>query len=510
MKVPFNEIGTLLLGLILSVISAVICMQIMGQLGITPNTSLISAVLVMVVARVPLVVARRFRNLERQNYVLSIASAAGFAAANCGFVAIAMFYIMGRTDMLLPMAFGTLVGSVISVFVTGRLFDSKIYPARGAWPLGAAVANSLEAGDSGGKKGFQLLQGLAVGALASILGIPAAGVGIAFIANMVTMAALAVGIVLRGYSTFFFRGFDIGDSYIAQGAMIGAGIVAFVQIFFSRGQAGTSSAEVEYTIDDKTASGRLLTSAVLFVVGAVVIALITGAFGEMGTVQSVLWVIFAGASAVVVMILVGTASMHSGWAPSFAVVTICLTIGVFAGFPPLALAVLVGYLGSIGPCLADTGIGLKAGWLLRGKGADMEYEMYGRRQQVYIKQVGVVIGIGVAVVFGTMLIRNDVLPPMSIFYASTIETVVDAAVIRQLAIWAVPGAVLQLAFGNKSAGLMLAAGLLINNPIFGVTILAALGVRRIVGDKHMGVRAPGIIAGDGLVGFVSNAWRVFF
>jgi len=292
--------------------------------------------------------------------------------------------------------------------------------------------------------------------------------------------------------------------------MIGAGIVAFVQIFFSRGQAGTSSAEVEYTIDDKTASGRLLTSAVLFVVGAVVIALITGAFGEMGTVQSVLWVIFAGASAVVVMILVGTASMHSGWAPSFAVVTICLTIGVFAGFPPLALAVLVGYLGSIGPCLADTGIGLKAGWLLRGKGADMEYEMYGRRQQVYIKQVGVVIGIGVAVVFGTMLIRNDVLPPMSIFYASTIETVVDAAVIRQLAIWAVPGAVLQLAFGNKSAGLMLAAGLLINNPIFGVTILAALGVRRIVGDKHMGVRAPGIIAGDGLVGFVSNAWRVFF
>jgi len=184
-------------------------MQIMGQLGITPNTSLISAVLVMVVARVPLVVARRFRNLERQNYVLSIASAAGFAAANCGFVAIAMFYIMGRTDMLLPMAFGTLVGSVISVFVTGRLFDSKIYPARGAWPLGAAVANSLEAGDSGGKKGFQLLQGLAVGALASILGIPAAGVGIAFIANMVTMAALAVGIVLRGIPPSFSAGLTL-------------------------------------------------------------------------------------------------------------------------------------------------------------------------------------------------------------------------------------------------------------------------------------------------------------
>ena len=500
-KIPFSEFGTLALGILLSLVSAIICMQIMGQLGITPNTSLISAVLVMVVARVPLIAAQRFRNLERQNYVLSIASAAGFSAANCGFVAFAMLYVMGRTDLILPMAFGTLVGSMITVATAGRLFDTKIFPARGAWPLGSAVASSLEAGDSGGRKGFQLLQGLAVGALSGVFGIPAAGVGIAFIANMVTMAALAVGIVLRGYVPRFFGGFDIGDTYIAQGVMIGAGVVAFVQIFrtLSFKREGDSA-----TISD------LVGSAGLFVIGAIAIALVAGVFSEMGIAQAIFWVGFAGVSSVAVMILVGTASMHSGWAPSFAVVTICLTIGVFAGFPPLALVVLVGYIGSVGPCFADTGIGLKSGWLLRGQGADKERERYGRRQQILIKQLGVAIGIAVAVVFGMMLIRNDVLPPMSIFYADTIGANVDIAVIRQLVVWAVPGAVLQVVFGNKSAGLMLAAGLLINNAVFGLAILAALGVRLVVGEKHMGVRAPGLIAGDGLVGFVGNVFRVFF
>jgi len=514
-RITIYEIGTLFLGIILSIISAAICMQIMGQFGISPNTSLISAVLVMVVARIPLLAAKKFRNLERQNYVLSIASSAGFAAANCGFVAIAIMHIMGRYDLIIPMAFGTLIGSMISVFVTGRLFDSKIFPAKGAWPLGVAIANSLDAGDKGGKKGFELLQGLAVGAIASVFGIPAAGVGIVFIANMVTMAALGIGMVLRGYSTRLFGGFDIGQSNIAQGVMIGAGFVALIQIFYAIAKGNKKSPKEndgekdEYSVNDSNALKTLAGSAGLFAGGAIVMAVIMGAFSEMGLGLTVSWVIFAGVAAVAVMILVGTASMHSGWAPTFAVVTICLTIGVFIGFPPLPLAVLVGYLGSIGPCLADTGIGLKSGWIIRGKGTDKKYELYGRRQQVLIKQLGVIVGIIMAVTFGAMLIRGEVLPPMSIFYAVTVETAVDAAVIRELTIWAVPGIVLQFAFGNKSVGLMLAAGLLINNPIFGISVLVAICIRLIIGTKHMSVRAPGLIAGDGLLGFVTNIFRTF-
>ncbi|MCL2217817.1 MAG: OPT/YSL family transporter, partial [Defluviitaleaceae bacterium] len=176
-----KEPSVLILGILLAVMSAAICMQIMGQLGTAPNTSLIGVVLVMIVARIPLMTARRFRNPQRQNYVISIASAAGFTAANCGFVAIATMFILGKNDLIVPVAFGALVGSMISVSVIGRIFDSKIFPAGGAWPMGQAIATAIQAGDEGGKKGFQLLQGLAVGAIASFLGIPAAGVGIAFI-----------------------------------------------------------------------------------------------------------------------------------------------------------------------------------------------------------------------------------------------------------------------------------------------------------------------------------------
>jgi len=141
----------------------------------------------------------------------------------------------------------------------------------------------------------------------------------------------------------------------------------------------------------------------------IVFALVAGVFSEMSLGISVLWVVFSGLTAVITMILVGTSSMHSGWAPAFAVVTICLTIGMLIGFPPVPLAVLVGYIGAVGMPLADTGIGLKTGWLIRGNGKDKAHEEHGRKQQVIIKQLGVVIGIVMSVVFGIMLINNRLL-----------------------------------------------------------------------------------------------------
>jgi len=140
----------------------------------------------------------------------------------------------------------------------------------------------------------------------------------------------------------------------------------------------------------------------------------------------------------------------------------------------------------------------------------MAHEHFGRRQQLIIKQIGAVVGIVMAVTFGMMLARGDVIPPMSIFYADTVAKAVDPALIRQLALWAVPGAVLQAAFGNKSIGLMLATGLLINNPVFGIAVLAAIAVRLKIGTKYMEVRGPGLIAGDGLFGFGANILLTFF
>ena len=521
-RISMAEPKVLGLGLALAIISAAICMQIMGQFGTSPNTSLIGAVLVMIVAKIPLAAVKSLRHLERQNYILSMASAAGFAAANCGFIAIAVMFLMGRYDLIMPMAFGALMGSMISILIMGRLFDSRVFPATGAWPMGQAVASVIEAGDEGGKKGLHLLAGLAIGVVASYFRIPAAGVGIAFIADMGAMAALGIGMLLRGHSVRIFRGFDVGESNIAQGVMVGAGIVALVQIIITISKVrkkhpikeeafDISTHTEEHAISDSTAKKTIANSAWLFMAGALILALATGIFSHMGPGQAALWVAFAGFTTVVVMMLVGTAAMHSGWAPAFAVVTICLTVGLIIGFPPVPLAVLVGYIGAIGLPFNDTGVGLKTGWLIRGKGMDKDYEAYGRKQQIIIKQIGAVVGIAMAVTFGMVLTRGGVIPPMSVFYAYTVMETVSPALIRELAIWAVPGAVLQAAFGNKrSVGLMLATGLLINNPIFGIAVLAAIAVRLKIGTKFMEVRGPGLIAGDGLFGFGRNIFYAFF
>ena len=355
-RITIWQPGVLILGFILSIIAAAICMQIMGQFGIAPNTALIGAVLVMLVSKIPITMMGQLRNLESQNYVLSISSAAGFSAANCGFIAIATMFVLGRNDLIIPVSIGALVGSLIAVFIIGKIFDSRIFPAAGPWPNGQAVATTVLAGNKGGNKGFQLAQGLIIGAMASFFGIPAAGIGIAFISNIFAIGAMAIGIVLRGYSPYLFgwlyEGFEIAQTNIAQGIMIGAGIIALIQITFSitKGSKKLSkkengnakpSPQNEFCTNDKQVFNTLVLGVVLFMAGAVFIAIITGAFSDMGLGMSVLWVFYAGFTAMLVMMLVGTSSMQAGWAPAFAVVTMCLTVGMLIGFPPMPLAVLV-------------------------------------------------------------------------------------------------------------------------------------------------------------------------
>ncbi|MCL1924065.1 MAG: OPT/YSL family transporter, partial [Defluviitaleaceae bacterium] len=199
-KVSIYEPGVLIIGIILAIFSAAICMQIMGMFGTAPNTSLITGILIMIIARIPLELLKKYRDLERQNYIMSIASAAGFSAANGAFVGVAMVFIMNRTDLIIPLSIGILIGSIISVFSTYKLFDSSIFPANGSWPMATASAKILEAGNEGGKKGIELFQGVLIGAILNQFGLPATGIGIAFVANMVTMAAMGFGSAFAGFA----------------------------------------------------------------------------------------------------------------------------------------------------------------------------------------------------------------------------------------------------------------------------------------------------------------------
>ena len=187
-----------------------------------------------------------------------------------------------------------------------------------------------------------------------------------------------------------------------------------------------------------------------------------------------------------------------------------MTLGIFMGFEPLPLAVLTGYIGSAGPCFADMGYDLKTGWILRGKGGDRERELYGRKQQVIIEFIGVVIGILVVMFFALMFMKQDIMPPISKVFATAVSAGADTAILKELLVWAVPGAAIQIIFGNKMVGVLFATGLLLNNPTYGIAVLIAVVVRMIFGTKFMEVRDAGFIAGDGLFGFFSNVLKAFF
>lgn len=508
-KIRFSEPMTIVIGTILSVLSAIICMQIMGKVGVSANTSIIGAVFAMLVAKIPMTVFGRFKSLERQNYIQTIVSGAGFSAANCAFVAVAILFVMGETKAILPMAIGCIFGTVISVYTVGALFDSPLFPAKEAWAPGVATAEVLEAGDEGGEKAKRVIQGIIVGIVGSIFKLPVGAVGIVFIAHIVSMVALGIGLLIRGYCAPL-TGFDLASTNIPQGFMVGAGLIALVQSVVSiyqsssKNKKSANEEEESFTASASQTRKTLVVALLTHLAGGVFVGIICGAFTGMPLPKMILWVVWTAVASVASMVIIGKAAMYSGWFPGFAVTTIFMTIGVIMGFPPIAVAVLTGYISSVGPCFADMGYDLKTGWIIRGKGENTEHEVYGRKQQVLIEMLGAVIGIIVVILFADMTLNDGLIPATSTVFATTAQMGSNVALLKELAIWAIPGAIIQ-AIGRKYMfGVLLATGLLINNPIYGIGVIIAVIMRKIIGDEFMDCRDAGLIAGDGLFSFFSS------
>ena len=253
------ERETLLVSIIVSVLSAVICMQIIARIGITPNTSIIGALLAMAIARIPIASMAKFRSLDRQNLVQTMTSAAGFGAANCGLLAVCILFAFGDVRQLIPMLVGSGIATLIGMYFVYRVYDSELFPATGSWPPGVATAQALIAGDEGGRTGRLLFGGILLGAAGAALkikpflaaGLPMAGVGIAFIANTFAMVALALGLLVRGYFpeiASFLGGMgitglpaDLGKTYIPHGVMIGADCARCTRDGFPASRSASSS-----------------------------------------------------------------------------------------------------------------------------------------------------------------------------------------------------------------------------------------------------------------------------
>lgn len=508
----------LMMNIVLSVFGAIIGLQIITTLGVTPNTAVIGVLVAIMVSRVPLAAFGKFRNIQRQNLIQSTISSATFGAANSLMLPIAIPYILGRSDLVIPMLIGATMGMLIDLMMLYWIFDSKAFPGKAAWPAGMAAAEAIYAGDEGGKRAGLLLWGVAGGIVGSFFKIPMSALGITMIANMWAMLMFAVGLLVRGYSKQLF-GIDINALYIPHGFMIGAGLVAGIQImlllFKKKNSTEPEQHNSEYTRSDADVRRCLIKGLALYVAAGVVLAVCSGLFALMPASMLAGWVLYAAVACILAEFIVGLSAMHSGWFPAFATALIFLVIGILIGFPPVALAMLVGFVASGGPAFADAGYDFKAGWILRGQGKDPAFEREGRKQQLLSGMVGLGVGWLIVTFFYDAYFAQNLFPPVSRVFVATIEGGVDPAIVKNLLMWAVPGALLQAVGGSaRQMGVLMATGLLILNPAAGFTVLVGLAIRLFVikykGEAAMTpvtIIAAGCIAGDALYGFFNSVFK---
>lgn len=510
--------ATLLLVVVLSVFGAIIGLQLLVSLGVTPNTSLIGALVAIALARVPLAFFRRYRSVHVQNLAQSAISAATFGAANSLLLPIGIPFVLGRTELIIPMFVGVALAMLLDAWLLYRMFGTRVFPAEAAWPPGVAAAEAIRAGDEGGRKAAVLGLGVVVGVIGSWFAIPMSAFGIAFIGNMWALVMFGVGLLVRGYSKLLFGGpsfagiFPNGDlnaALVPHGFMIGAGLMALVQVAFvilKKEPATAAQATVVRPI-----GGTLGIGFVGYLVIAVIIALGGGLVAHLSVGMLIGFMVYAAFAAFAHELLVGLAAMHSGWFPAFAIALITLLIGVLLGFPLPALALLVGFSAATGPAFADMGYDLKAGFMLRA-GHGPAFELEGRRQQLYAAMAAFIVAIVVVALSWQGYFAANLIPPVDRVYAATIKNGISGPAAMNMLMWAIPGAILQLVGGQKrQLGVLFSTGLLIASPMAGWAVLVGIlcriawtKLRGEEGRSWMEVFAGGVIAGDALYSFFTS------
>jgi len=514
---------TFLLGAVMAVLGAIIGIQLITRVGVTPNSSVIGAIVALTLARIPIALFRGLSDLHRQNLLQTVISGATFGGANALLLPIGIPWLLGRTDLIAPMFIGACLALVIDATILYRSFDSTTFPATGLWPSGVATAEVLISGDEGGGRARLLAAGGVAGGTGQLFGIPMDVFGVCWIGNAWALTMFAVGLLLRAYVPEV-TGVDLNGLYVPHGIMIGAGAVALVQMLAAV-RSTRPIAELTQKDSDEVPTGPTVPGAVFgrvlgggfiaFLATATLIALLAGITSEMSVPMLVAFVLFAAAAALVSELVVGLSAMHSGWFPAFATALICLVIGMLLGFPETPLALLVGFTAATGPAFADMAYDLKAGWILRGRGSDPDFERAGRRQQYFAEMLGFAVA-GLFVWFSwERYFSADLVPPLDRVYVSTIAAGASPDLARYLLLWAVPGAVVQFLGGaSRQMGVLLATGLLILNPAAGWTAIVALILRAVIIRRYgaevqstMYVAAGGFIAGSAVVGFGSGVWR---
>ena len=528
------DFATLVVIVITGILGAIIGMELMVALGFTANTSIIGALVAVLIGLAPVKGLQKFKSIHRQNIIETSISVATFAAGNMMLFALAIAWLMDKS-LIIPMAVGGGIAILLDVLMMYWMFDTPTFPARGTWGPGVATSETILSAAQGGKRAVLMVVSGIAGAVGQAFKIPMDIFGVCFLGNPWALFMFGTGLILRAYSPQLF-GFDLAARYIPHGIMIGAGMVAIGQVIVAvsrkKGSEGPVTPgkklslleKLEDVKDDvetlKTSRDErhaLITGSVLYILATILLAVISGLYLEMSTSQLVLWVLYTALTTVAAELLIGNAAMNAGWFPSAAIAMLFVIIGLLLGFDTKALIFLAGFKTCGGPAFADMGYDLKTGWILRGEGRHKEFEMEGRRQQLYAEIVGLVIGIVMAVMLYANYFMQDLIPPIARVFAATIEAGSNPEIIRALLTWSVAGAVIQFVGGpHRQMGVLFGTGLLMFNTTGGFAVYAALLIRGILHKIYKGreanvlyIAAAGFIAGASLFSFFKGTLGAF-
>ena len=520
----------LILNIVMSILGAIIGLELIVRTGVAPNTSIVGALFAIIISRIPIAVLKKYQSIHCQNLIQTTISGETFSAANCFLLPIGVPVIMGNPELMFPMLIGSFLSTVIAATILYKTFDSEMFPAEGAWPPGVASAQSILAVVEKGKKALLLLVGMAIGIGGKIIGIPTDLLGVSWFGDFAAMTALGVGSIVIGIikangfiinifnqsfpiiTDLFGEGADLMSKqmfqYMPHGIMIGAGIISLVQcgrMLFKKSDGDSAASKFSSSMANmKKALGG---GYVAYLVVAVLLAVITGIWSEMNFFQLIIWVIFSAFAAIASELIVGISAMYSGWFPGFATALIFLIVGMLIGFPAIPLGILVAYTSATGPAFSDMAYDLKCGYILRGCGQDSELEMEGRKQQYYSEMIGFVVAFVLVAIMANKYFDQGLFAPVDATFAATIEAGAGAGVAKWLIIWAIPGAIIQLLGGSRQIGILFATGLLVGSTINGLTILIALLIRYVLvrrnkeNEQTLNILGAGSLAGAALYSF---------
>ena len=519
----------LVVTILASCFGAIIDLELMTRVGVSQNTSIIGALLAVVISMIPGKLFHRFKNIHAQNLVQTSISGAAYAAANAMILPIGIPVLMGRSDLMLPVLFGVTLAAIVDGFLVYKVFDSPMFAATNPFPSGIATSETILALANRGKRSLLLFVGMGAGIAGKAAGIPMDLFGVSWFANLLAMMAFALGSIAKGSLIPMWTAAISMDgvvptmiTYLPHGMMVGAGLISLIQAALVLGKKSKKSAEK--TAQDATSERSVTMESmrkslgigfVLFLGIAILLAFTTGIYAEMSAGQLVAWLLFAAFAAISSELVCGLSSMHSGWFPAMATALIFLIVGIMMGFPAMPLAILVAYTSSTGPAFCDMQTDLKCGWILRGRGANPEFEKAGRKQQFISELLGYCVAFVMVLLLASTYFDQGLFVPTTKTFIATIDAGANAEVAKWLLIWAIPGAVLQLIGGPRQLGIMFATGLLIGNTRNGLTVLVALLIRIVATrwDKKKAqdllyILGAGCIAGSALYSFFASTLKL--